>query len=116
MPGLGQGGGAGLVTGLTGAAAASTALSAMVGMARSPASPAIGTESIDPGSEAELRVIAGCMGLTPEEYLELINPTRGEHRSPTREETKRQATFAQKVDTRRYQACMMQQQSAPPRE
>ena len=51
--------------------------------------------------------IAACMGLSPEEYQGYTNPTNGEMRQPTKEEMKRQAKAAGKVNVARYQACMM---------
>jgi hypothetical protein len=53
--------------------------------------------------------MAACMGLTPEEYLDFTDPTRGEARSPTKEEMKRQGKLARKVDMGRLQACVMMQ-------
>lgn len=52
--------------------------------------------------------IAKCMGLSTEDYLDLTDPTRGVPRQLTKNEMKRQAKLAKKVDMRRYQACMMQ--------
>jgi hypothetical protein len=52
--------------------------------------------------------IAQCMGLTPEEYTALTDPTGGQARTPTKDEMKRQAKLSKKVDMRKYQACLMQ--------
>ena len=52
--------------------------------------------------------IAACMGLTVEEFLDFTDPTRGEPRSPTKEEMDRHNRVAKKVDMGRYQGCMTQ--------
>jgi hypothetical protein len=63
-----------------------------------------------PGAPAP-KEIAGCMGLSVEEYLDFTDPTRGQPRPVTKEEMERQGALAKKVDMGRYQACMMQQYS-----
>ena len=55
--------------------------------------------------------MAACLGLTPEEFLLLSDPTGGEARQPTEEEMDRQATLSKKVDRAGYQSCMMQQRA-----
>jgi hypothetical protein len=55
--------------------------------------------------------IAACLGLTPEEYLFLSDPTGGEARQPTKDEMDRQATLSKKMDMTRAQSCMMQQRA-----
>lgn len=56
-----------------------------------------------PGEEE----IAGCLGLTAEEYALLTDPTGGEPRALSKEEMKRQEKLSRKVDMQRYQQCMM---------
>lgn len=51
---------------------------------------------------------AACLGLTPKEFQELSDPTHGQPRAMTKDEMKRQAELAQKLDMQRYQACIMQ--------
>jgi hypothetical protein len=55
--------------------------------------------------------VAGCMGLTVEEYREFTAPTHGENRQMTKAEMKRQLQLSKKIDQRRFQTCMMQQMS-----
>ena len=55
--------------------------------------------------------VAGCMGLTLEEYREFTSPTHGENRPMTKPEMKRQQQLGKKIDQRRFQTCMMQQMS-----
>jgi len=45
--------------------------------------------------------------LPPEGYRDLIDPTRGEARGPTKDEAKRQQRAATKMDPQRYQRCLM---------
>jgi hypothetical protein len=52
--------------------------------------------------------IAACMGLTVEEFLDFTDPTRGEARSPTKDEMNRRNQVAKKFDMGRYQSCMTQ--------
>jgi hypothetical protein len=106
-------GGSGVVGAVTQAAAAKAAVGrgGVVGYGAMPGMPdgAMGLGSMEgmPGQEA----IAECLGMSAEEYLDFVDPTRGEPRQMTKAEMKRQATLAKKVDMRRYQACMMQQGS-----
>lgn len=55
--------------------------------------------------------IAGCMGLTVEEYREFTTPTHGENRPMTKAEMKRQQQLGKKIDQTRFQTCLMQQMS-----
>jgi hypothetical protein len=55
--------------------------------------------------------IAGCLGMTVEQYLDFTDPTRGQARPLTKDEMKRQGKAAKKMDMGRYQTCMMQQQA-----
>lgn len=60
---------------------------------------------------AEEGELARCLGLTAEEYLDLTDPTRGEARPMTRDESKRQASLSGKLDMARFQQCAMRQSS-----
>lgn len=98
MPGMDGMAGAGMAA-QAGAAAAigGTGRGAPVGLS--------GYEAMDGVGEEQM---VACMGLTPEEYEAYANPTHGEARQPTRDEMKRQAQVAKKIDMNRYQTCMMQ--------
>lgn len=63
-----------------------------------------GSMAAMPGHEG----IATCMSLTVEEFLDFTDPTRGEARSPTKDEMDRHNQLAKKVDMGRYQSCMTQ--------
>jgi hypothetical protein len=56
-----------------------------------------GSAGAMPGTDG----IAECMGLTPEEFTALADPTEGRARAPTKDVMK-------KVDMRKYQSCLMQ--------
>jgi hypothetical protein len=58
--------------------------------------------------------LAGCMGLSVEEYQDLTDPTHGEPRQPSKEEMQRQQKLSKKIDMRKYQACMMRASASPP--
>ena len=72
-----------------------------------------GLDGADMDAMSSPDVLAGCMGLTPEEYLAFTNPTGGQSRQPTKAEQKRQRELTKKIDMSRYQACMMARSSAP---
>jgi hypothetical protein len=59
-----------------------------------------------------MNAVATCMGLSAEEFLLLSDPTGGTGREPTKEDLERQRLVAAKVNTARYQACVMQQYGA----
>ena len=118
MPGM-----AGMAGGVphVGAAAAAAGMSGGVGAVLSggvatgfvPGLPRGMPATEDVENQEGLSIAAGCMGLTVDEYLELVNPTHGQSRPLTKDDMKRQTQLAKKVDARRYQACMVQQMSAP---
>ncbi len=120
MPGMGVGGmpGAGMTGGLGGVGAAASMAGAMPGLMgggvdQDPGA-AMGYGAM-PGSMPGMideATVAGCMGLSIEEYRAFNNPTGWESRQPTKEEMKRQQQLAKKVDRNRYAACMTQQLSA----
>jgi hypothetical protein len=105
MGGIGGGaaGAVGGMPGMAGAAGPSLPLDAMP-------EGAMGYGAM-PGAPAAEQV-AGCMGITVEEYRDFTDPTRGQARPLTKEEMKRQGALAKKIDVGRYQACMMQQYTA----
>jgi hypothetical protein len=59
------------------------------------------------GAPQDIDATATCLGLSPSEYQDLVDPTRGEPRSPTKDEAKRQRHATKKMDTRKYQQCLM---------
>jgi hypothetical protein len=117
MPGLGTGGmpGAGMTGGPGGSSAAVTMSGALPGLmgggADKGAAAAMGYGETPTGMPAMVdeATVAGCMGLTLEEYRDFSDPTQGESRPMTKSEMKRQQKLAKKVDQQRYAACMMQQ-------
>jgi hypothetical protein len=124
--GAGAAGAAGGMPGMAGAAAgggvagAAGLAGAMVGGVGLPGAAALPLGAMPegamgygtmPGAPAP-EEIAGCMGISVEEYLGLTDPTRGQARPVTKEEMKRQGALAKKIDMGRYQACMMQQYTA----
>jgi hypothetical protein len=109
MPGMGGTGTGG--AGMAGGGAASMA--AMAGMANMAGAGGMGnpeTADVLAGAPDEVAV-AGCMGLTLEEYREFTSPTHGENRPMTRAEMKRQQQLGKRIDQRRFQSCLMQQMS-----
>ena len=59
------------------------------------------------GAPESIDATAACLGMSPSEYQDLMDPTRGEARAPTKDEAKRQQRAAQKMNVRKYQECMM---------
>jgi hypothetical protein len=108
-PGMGAAGvpGGGLPGGVGASAAVDAAMSSMGPGTTMPAG-AMGYSPAAPGAAPGMDRIAQCMGVTPEEFTALTDPTAGQARSPTKEEMKRQAKLGKKVDMRKYQACLMQ--------
>ena len=109
----------GLGTGVAGAAAqagadaaAGAAMSAQMRKAGA-ATPTGAAGFGDTGGVPSEGQIAKCLGLTKEEFAVLMNPTGGEPRQPTEAEMKRQEKLAKKVDTQRYQRCIMAAMSRP---
>jgi hypothetical protein len=115
MGGLGGSGLAGAAAQTGAAAAVSGGLPGVPGGAVALPTSAMGYSAGDPTDMPGLAQMAQCMGLTPDEYGELINPTGGEGRQPTNDEMKRQADLGRKVDVRKYQSCMMQAMPSPGR-
>lgn len=117
MPGMAGGAlpGSSMAGGLGGAGAAAVMSGAVPGLMGSGAdedgAAAMGYGEMPNGMPGMIdeATIAGCMGLSIEEYRDFSNPTRGQNRPMTKGEMKRQQKLAKKIDQRRYQACMMQQ-------
>jgi hypothetical protein len=106
MPGVaGLAGLGGLSGGAAAAGLAGVALPGAVGGEADGAAMAYGGM---PGG-FDVDAVATCMGLSPEEFLLLSDPTGGTGREPTKEDLERQRRVAAKVDRARYQACVMQQ-------
>jgi hypothetical protein len=118
MPGMGAGAmpGSGMTGGLgeAGAAAAMTGgMPGLMGGDGDQDAAAMGYGEM-PGSMPAMldeATIAGCMGLTVEEYRAFSDPTGGQSRPMTKHEMKRQQKLVKKIDQQRYQACMLQQMS-----
>jgi hypothetical protein len=123
MPGMGMSGmpggnvGGGLSEAGVSGAMAGALPGLMGGSAEQDASAAMGYGQTSGSMPAMLdeATIAGCMGLTLEEYRAFSDPTGGQNRPATKDEMKRQQKLVKKIDQQRYQACMLQRISRPAR-
>jgi hypothetical protein len=104
-------GAAGAATGLAGAAVQAGAGGSTLGAALgglSPGMPLGGTGYGAIAGTPSPEKLAKCLGLSPKEFQDLTDPTHSQPHTLTDDEMKRQAELAQKLDMRRYQACLMQ--------
>lgn len=116
MPGLGAaglggspaGGMGGGLAGMAGTVAAGAAVPDQP-MGYAPGMPTAGGGF---GAPQDIEGMAACLRLSPSEYQDLVDPTRGEPRMPTKAEAKRQQQASKKMDVSRYQQCMVAGMSA----
>jgi hypothetical protein len=112
MPGMGAPGlaGAGSARGLNGGMAGlvNPGLASAAAGNTSPSVAAYAPSMATPMTDEQS--VAGCMGLSLDEYHALTNPTGGEPRPLTKAEQKRMQQVSRKLDRRRRMACL---QAAP---
>jgi hypothetical protein len=116
MPGLGSAGmagadmaGAGMGGGGLGMAGVAGAALAAPGMAPHSTAYPQGTMPMGAyGMGADPKTIADCLGVTVGELYELMNPTGGEPREPTKAEMKRQQQLSKKIGNQRLIGCQQQ--------